>query len=265
MDRDLLDISGKRVLLVGATGVLGRAFATELVGRGASLVLADRPDSDVIAFSERIGRAAKAVVFDLRDEASVVAGVERAGDMLGGFDAVVNNAAITSEGLLRAGDASAPFESYPTDVFRQSLEVNLVGTFLVAREAGRQMKDAGDGGTLVNISSVYGIVAPDQRIYHGLTLSSPPGYAASKAGVIGLTRWLASWWGDSGIRVNCIVPGGVFNDHDDRFAEAYGNRVPLGRMAKREELTGMLVYLVSDASSYCTGQSFVVDGGLTAW
>lgn len=265
MERDLLDIDGKRVLLVGSTGVLGRVFAKELGARGASLVLADQPDSDVVSFSKTITGVVNAVVLDLQDEASVIAGVEHAGELLGGFDAVVNNAAITTEGLLRSGDASAPFESYPTEVFRKSLEVNLLGTFLVAREAGRQMKSAGDGGALINISSIYGVVAPDHRIYAGLPLSSPPGYAASKAGVIGLTRWLASWWGDEGIRVNCIVPGGVFNDHDKRFTEAYSNRVPLGRMAEREELTGMLVYLVSDASSYCTGQSFVVDGGLTAW
>jgi len=265
MERDLLDISGKRVLLVGATGVLGRAFATELSDRGASLVLADQAESDVLAFSKSLGREVEGVVLDLSDEPSVVAGVSRAGEVLGGFDAVVNNAAITSEGLLRAGDPSAPFESYPTELFRMALEVNLVGTFLVAREVGRQMKAAGKGGTVINVSSTYGVVAPDHRIYRGLPLSSPAGYAASKAGVIGLTRWLASWWGDEGIRVNCIVPGGVFNDHDERFTEAYGNRVPLGRMAEREELTGMLVYLVSDASSYCTGQSYLVDGGLTAW
>ena len=120
-------------------------------------------------------------------------------------------------------------------------------------------------GSLVNVSSIYGIVGPDHSIYEGQSFRSFPGYSASKAGVLGLTRWLATWWGKDGIRVNCITPGGVFNDHNEEFAENYGRRTPMGRMADRSELEGILLFLLSDASSYCTGQNYIVDGGYSAW
>jgi NAD(P)-dependent dehydrogenase (short-subunit alcohol dehydrogenase family) len=118
---------------------------------------------------------------------------------------------------------------------------------------------------MVNVSSIYGLVGPDHRIYEEQAFKSFAAYSASKAGVIGLTRWLATWWGPHAIRVNCVVPGGVYNNHNEEFSKAYANRTPMGRMAKRSELVGIMVYLLSDASSYCTGQNFVIDGGLTAW
>jgi len=257
------DVAGKRVLLVGATGVLGRGYARELAARGARLAIADRPGSDVLAYASELG--CHGVEADVADEASVVAGVASALGRLGGLDGVVNNAAATGEGLMREGDAFAPFEDYPLAVWRRTLEVNLTGPFLVCREAGRAMRAAGAGGSIVNVSSVYGLVGPDHRIYEGQPFRSFPGYSASKAGVLGLTRWLATWWGADGIRVNCVTPGGVFNGHDPRFAEAYAARTPMGRMARREELVGIVLYLLSDASGYCTGQNFVVDGGFTAW
>ena len=108
------------------------------------------------------------------------------------------------------------------------------------------------------------MVAPDHRIYQGQPFKSFPGYSASKSGIIGLTRWLATWWGGK-IRVNCITPGGVFNNHNDSFVKAYSDRVPMGRMANREELIGIVAYLLSDSASYVTGQNFVIDGGFTTW
>ncbi|MGH7831451.1 MAG: SDR family oxidoreductase, partial [Candidatus Binatia bacterium] len=153
---------------------------------------------------------------------------------------------------------------YPLSVFQEVIQVNLLGTFLVARESGRVMKQMG-GGSLINVSSIYGLVGPDHRMYEGQAFKSLPGYAASKAGVVGLTRWLATWWGREGVRVNCVIPGGVYNHHGEDFVRAYGDRTPMGRMADRDELGGIVVYLVSDASSYCTGQSFIIDGGYTAW
>ena len=143
------------------------------------------------------------------------------------------------------------------------LKVNLTGVFLVAREGGKAMLESG-GGSLVNVSSTYGVVGPDHRIYEGMTFASFPGYSATKAGVHGLTRWLATYWGDKGIRVNTLVPGGVENNHDPEFVKRYAARTPLGRMAKREDMVGMVIYLVSDASAYSTGQQFFVDGGWTA-
>lgn len=261
---DTFDISQKRVLLVGGTGVLGRVYAKALASRGSLLVIGDRPGSDVLHMASQLPGNVKGVEVDVTDESSVCQGVKEAVEFLGGLDAVINNAALTGESLLAQRDVFAPFEEYPLSAFRAVLDVNLTGTFLVAREAGRVMKKAGSG-SLINVSSIYGIVGPDHRIYEGQSFKSMPGYSASKAGVIGLTRWLATWWGQDGIRVNCVVPGGVYNNHSESFVRAYGSRTPLGRMADREELTGIIIYLVADASSYCTGQSFIIDGGFTAW
>ena len=258
------DLDGKRILLVGATGVLGRTFAKALVEAGAEVALADLPDTDVLSLAEALGSKARALEIDITDEGSVVNGIAWTLDNLGGLDGVVANAALTGEALLAAGDAFAPVESYPLEVWRRTLDVNLTGTFLLAREAGKAMKARG-GGSIVTVASIYGVVAPDHSIYQGQPFASFPGYAASKAGVIGLTRWLATWWAKDGIRVNSLSPGGVFNDHDPAFAEAYGRRTPMGRMAEPDEVAGMLIYLLSDASSYCTGQNYLVDGGLSAW
>jgi NAD(P)-dependent dehydrogenase (short-subunit alcohol dehydrogenase family) len=255
-------LTGRRILLVGSTGVLGRGYARALADAGARLAIADRPESDVLAYASELG--VFGLTMDVADEASVVSGVRSAVATLGGLDGAVSNAAITGEGLMADGDGFAPFEEYPFAVWRRTLDVNLSGTFLVARETGRAMKASG-GGSLVTVSSIYGLVGPDHRIYDGQNFKSFPGYSASKAGVIGLTRWLATWWGKDGIRVNCLVPGGVFNEHDPDFAAAYANRTPMGRMAERQDLVPMLLFLLSDGSRYCTGQSFVVDGGFTAW
>ena len=109
------------------------------------------------------------------------------------------------------------------------------------------------------------MVGPDHRIYEDERFKSFPGYSASKAGVIGLTRWLATWWAKDNLRVNCVSQGGVYNGQDPRFVDEYSRRTPVGRMADRHELSGIMFYLLSDASSYCTGQNFIVDGGFTAW
>ncbi len=259
---DGVHIRNKRTLLVGATGVLGREYARAFVAAGARVVLADRTESNVLSLAEELGIVG--VEMDVADEMAVTDGVKTAIEALGGLDGVVNNAAATGEGLMASGDAFSPFEEYPLAVWQRTLDINLTGTFLVAREAGRALKQGG-GGSLVNVASVYGVVGPDHRIYEGQPFRSFPGYSASKAGVIGLTRWLATWWGKDGVRVNCVTPGGVFNGHDERFTSAYSNRTPMGRMAERKELVGIMLYLLSDASSYCTGQNFIVDGGFTAW
>jgi NAD(P)-dependent dehydrogenase (short-subunit alcohol dehydrogenase family) len=144
------------------------------------------------------------------------------------------------------------------------LRTNLTGVFLVAREGGKAMLASG-GGSLINVSSIYGVVGPDHRIYEDMPFGSFPAYSAGKAGVHGLTLWLATYWGRKGIRVNTLVPGGVFNGQREEFTHRYSERTPMGRMASSDDLIGMVIYLASDASCYCTGQQFIVDGGLTAW
>lgn len=256
------DIGQKRVLLLGACGVLGRTHARILVEHGAQLLIADRPGSSVLKDAKALG--IPGIEIDVTEEAAVIEGVARAAGALGGLDGAIFNAAITSEGLAGGNEPFPAFENYPLALWQKAIDVNLTGAFLFAREAGKVFK-RGAGGSLINVASVYGVVGPDHRIYDGQPFQSFPAYSASKAGIIGLTRWLATWWGRDGIRVNCVSPGGVYNDHDERFTAAYGNRTPMGRMAEREEISGILVYLLSDSSRYCTGQNFIIDGGLTSW
>ena len=253
--------SGKRILLVGATGVLGRGYAEAICKLDVRLVIADLQQSDVLSFAKDLGVVG--VVVDIADEDSVISCIEYVKQQLGGLDSVINNAAATGEALMREGEAFQDFESYPLSVWQKTIDVNLTGAFLLAREAGRLIKQTSKHGNMINISSIYGVVAPDHRIYKDQEFKSFSGYSASKAGVIGLSKWLSTWWGGK-IRVNCVSPGGVFNGHNDKFLKAYNDRVPMGRMADREELVGIILYLLSDSSSYVTGQNFIVDGGLTA-
>jgi NAD(P)-dependent dehydrogenase (short-subunit alcohol dehydrogenase family) len=185
----------------------------------------------------------------------------------GHIDILHNNAASKSADL----DAFfASFEEYSLEEWRRIMAVNIDGMFLVAQAVGDRMVKQGTGGSIIQTSSIYGIMGSDKRIYEGSLylgrqISNPGAYSASKAAVVGLTKYLAAYWGDKGIRVNTLVPGGVESGQNDTFKSRYAARVPMGRMAQADEMVGALIYLASDASRYVTGQNLVVDGGLSAW
>lgn len=256
------DIRNKRVLLIGACGVLGQAHARILTEHGARLLIADRPGSTVMRDAKML--RIPGFEIDATVEGMMVDGVSRAAAQYSGLDGAIFNAAITSEGLATGSGPFPSFDEYPLALWQKAIDVNLTGAFLFAREVGKVLKQGG-GGSLINMASIYGVVGPDHRIYEGQAFQSFPAYSASKAGIIGLTRWLATLWAKGEVRVNCVSPGGVYNDHNERFRTAYANRTPMGRMAERDEIAGILVYLLSDSSRYCTGQNFVIDGGLTCW
>jgi NAD(P)-dependent dehydrogenase (short-subunit alcohol dehydrogenase family) len=263
----MFDLSSKVIVVTGGTGLLGSAYCEALASQGAHVVVADLAASKPHVLAEKIaaqyGVKTLGVDCDVGVESDVVALFEKAQAQLGKVSGVMNNAAATGEHLMRSGAVFSPFEEYPLAVWEAVMRVNLTGVFLVAREGGKAMLKNG-GGSLVNVSSTYGVVGPDHRIYEGMKFKSFPGYSASKAGVHGLTRWLATYWGDKGIRVNTLVPGGVENQHDPVFVQRYSERTPLRRMARRQDMVGMVVYLMSDASGYATGQQYFVDGGWTA-
>jgi len=267
MSSHRFDLSGKVVVVTGGNGLLGSAYCQALAEHGAQVVVADLPQAGpqraAEALAARTGVPTLGVECNVAHEAEVVALFRRALERFGRVDGVMNNAAATGEHLMRQGAVFSPFEDYPLAVWEEVLRVNLTGVFLVAREGGKAMLASG-GGSMVNVSSTYGVVGPDHRIYEGMKFASFPGYSAAKAGVHGLTRWLATYWGDQGIRVNTLVPGGVENQHDPEFVRRYAERTPLRRMARREDMVGMVVYLMSDASAYATGQQYFVDGGWTA-
>jgi NAD(P)-dependent dehydrogenase (short-subunit alcohol dehydrogenase family) len=261
-------LEGRVVIVTGCTGVLGSSYCRAIALRGAHLVMADLAERDPAAKAAALAQEAGAnvigVACDVGSEEAVKLLFKIALQHFGRVDVVLNNAAATGEHLMKVGDVFAPFEDYPLSVWDQVLRTNLTGVFLVAREGGKAMLENG-GGSLINVSSIYGVVGPDHRIYEGMPFGSFPAYSAGKAGVHGLTLWLATYWGRKGIRVNTLVPGGVFNGHQAEFVRRYSERTPIGRMANSDDLVGMVIYLASDASRYCTGQQFIVDGGLTAW
>ncbi len=256
------------VVITGCTGVLGKAYCKALSQLGAYLVLADLPHQNPLAYASELtletGAQAIGIECDVGCEKDVVALFAAALTRFGRVDTVLNNAAATGEHLMKSGNLFSPFEEYPLVMWEQVLRTNLTGVFLIAREGGKAMLKHG-GGSIINVSSIYALVGPDHRIYAGMPFASFPAYSAGKAGVHGLTLWLSTYWGKKGIRVNTLVPGGVFNRQDPEFVSRYAERTPMGRMANSDDLVGMVIYLASDASRYCTGQQFVVDGGLTAW
>ena len=266
------DMTGKTAIITGAAGLLGKQFCLALAQAGANVVMADLEKKPVleneVEFRE-MGLNALAVEVDVSDPDSTKAMVERALTVFGSVDVLVNSAALDpkfdSAGVSAQG-ANA-FESFSLDAWRQALDVNLTGMFLSSQAAVVPMLKQGQG-VIVNICSMYGLVGPDQRLYErpdGTRQFKPVYYSTTKAGVLGFTRYLATYYAGKNIRVNALTPGGVFNDHDAVFTTQYSARTVLGRMANLDEMNGAMLFLCSDASSYMTGSNLVVDGGWTAW
>ena len=269
--KSLFDLTGKNAIVTGGCGILGEHFCKALSEFGANVAVVDINEEKTSLLTEELKKTydvkSISVYCDVSDPESVKDMVAQVVDEFGGIDILHNNVASKSDDL----DAFfAPFEEYSLDEWRKIMSVNIDGMFLVAKAVGKHMVDNTIQGSIIQTSSIYGLVASDKRIYEGSfylnkQISNPAVYSASKASVVGLTRYLASYWGDKGIRVNALVPGGVESGQNDTFKGKYSSRVPLGRMAQGYEMAGALVYLASDASSYVTGQCLVIDGGLTVW
>lgn len=259
-------LQGQKALVTGAAGILGRVFCGALREAGCEVIGVDI-DGDQV--SEACGPGVRAMSADLSSETDIVALAKKleADSSVPGI--LVNNAGSKSS---RPRDFFVPFENASVSVWDEVMAVNLRAPMILSREIGGRLAAAGRPGSIINIGSIYGVVAPDPRIYEGSdypelggSISTPAVYSASKAGLIGLTRYLAAYWGPAGIRVNAISPGGIASGQNATFTEKYSTRAPMGRMARADEMTGALLYLASPGSSYVTGQNIVVDGGLTAW
>jgi NAD(P)-dependent dehydrogenase (short-subunit alcohol dehydrogenase family) len=270
----LFSVRDKVVVVTGGFGQIGAEFVRSLHERGARVAVTSR--SEVADPAARLGLddpegRLLAVEMDITDQTSVDAGFDRVIATWGVPTVVVNNAGIDTQPSAPP-EVSGPFEEFPVDVFREVVDTNLVGTFLVTQAAGRRMRDAGLGGSIVNVGSIYGMVSPVQDIYAykaedtGIPFIKPVAYSAAKSGLYNLTRYCATYWGRAGIRVNTLTPSGVRRDtQDEKFQANYIERMPIGRMAEADEYNGALVFLASDASTYMTGSNVVVDGGWTAW
>ena len=266
---DLFRMDGKIAVVTGGAGILGRGYCLALAEMGATIVVADRKENVCAELAREITNETGARVIplavDLSSESAIVELAKQILDVCGHVDVLVNNAAAKADGFF------APLEKYALKTWHQVAAVNVDAVFIAIRELGPSMVERGKG-SIINVASIYGVVGPDQRIYEdswyedlGGAINSPLIYSATKGSIISMTRYLATYWGNKGVRVNCITPGGIASGQNDEFNKRYSARVPLGRMANADEMVGALLFLASDASSYITGQNIIVDGGLTAW
>lgn len=260
-------LDGQVALVTGGAGILGRRFCAGLAEAGGRVAVVDLDEVSAKAVAAEIGDGAHGFGCDVSDSASVRTCVDAVADHFGRIDILLNNAATKTANVR---DFFAPFEDYSIDTWREVMAVNIDGMFLMAQAVGKVMLAGGKGGRIVQTASIYGLVGPDARIYDGSDylggpINTPAVYSASKAAVVGLTKWLATHWAKDGIRVNCLVPGGVGSGQNSTFGDLYSARVPMGRMAEADEMVGPMLFLASDASSYVTGQVLAADGGWTAW
>jgi NAD(P)-dependent dehydrogenase (short-subunit alcohol dehydrogenase family) len=267
-------LQGRVAVVTGAGGLLGAEFSRALAEAGASVALVDVDQSaaaKVAADVSSAGYTVSAVACDVTNPQSVSTMAQDVIGRFGRLDILVNSAALDPKfdaGAARKGITPGSFEDYPLDQWKAALDVNLTGIFLVTQACVKPMLEGGRRGSIINICSTYGLNGPDQRIYvrDGRRIAfKPVYYSVTKAGVLGFTRYLAAYYAGTEIRVNALTPGGVFNDHEEYFVRNYSARTILGRMATADEMTGALLFLASDASSYMTGGNLIVDGGWTAW
>lgn len=269
--RELFNLENKTAVVTGGLGILGRRFCRGLAEFGANVVVVDLDEKETKVFAKELaeyyGQKSLGIACDVSSPDDVKSMVSKVVEKFGKIDILHNNAASKSDDL---NAFFAPFEEYSLDEWRSIMSVNLDGMFLVAQAVGSQMVKQGKGGSIIQTSSIYGILAPDQRIYEGSfylgrQINTPAVYTASKAAVVGLSKYLASYWADKKIRVNTLTLGGNESGQNDVFLKNYSARIPLGRMGQPDEMVAALIFLASEASSYVTGQNIVVDGGLSAW
>ena len=271
------DLTGKTALVTGAAGLLGQQHAAALLESGATVVLTDISEDALAAAVDVLARTAQAsrIVTHRMDVskpesvASVAAKLAADGCRV---DILVNNAAIDPKVKGDAGVVeTSRLENFPLDQWDLQIAVGLTGAFLCSQVFGTAMAQDGKGGVILNIASDLSVFAPDQRLYRKAGVSEelqpvkPVTYSVIKAGLVGLTRYLATYWADRGVRCNALSPGGVFNGQGDEFVQRLTSLIPVGRMAEQDEYRAAVQFLCSDASAYMNGQNVVMDGGRSVW
>ena len=265
---DLFSLKGKTAVVTGALGLIGKKHCEAFAHAGANVVVADVNEEYSKMFAHELGAQHLGLGVNVTSKESLTAARDAILAKYGTIDILVNNAAINDmfENPAMAAELSA-FEKYPLDAFQKSLDVNVTGVFLCSQILGTVMAEQGFG-SIINVASTYGMVGPDQSIYKNScgeqTFYKSAAYPVTKGAVINFTRFLAAYWGNKGVRVNTLSPGGVENSQDEFFVGNYSAKTLLGRMAKSDDYQGALVFLASDASAYMTGANLVVDGGWTA-
>lgn len=274
--KDLFDLSNRVVVITGGGGLLGPLHGEAVAEAGGTAILVDLQENKVTPKAAAIAEAndgrCVALEGDVTDPQSVEAALAQVLDRFGRVDAIVNNAANDPKMDPTAHNdvEFSRVETFPLDMWHDDIAVGLTGAFLCAKVFGGHMAAHG-GGSIVNIASDLSIIAPDQRIYRkpgvpeNLQPVKPISYSAVKAGLMGITRYLATYWATVGVRVNAISPAGIYNDHDEDFVRKLSDLIPMARMGRQDELKGGIVFLCSDASSFITGHNLSIDGGRTSW
>ncbi len=271
---DKFNLKDRVAIVTGGGGQLGTEFCKTLAEAGASVVVADLLIDHAVRSNKILADAGYhsfPFELDITSPDSVATMVSETLKQFGRIDILVNCAALDPKfdpDAATKGIAPGAFEDYPLDQWNAALNVNLTGMFLVTQACVKQMVVQGKKGSIINICSTYGLNGPDQRIYikDGKRVAfKPVYYTTTKAGVMGFTKYLAAYYAETEIRVNALTPGGVFNNHEEYFVKNYSAKTILGRMAKKDEMNGALLFLASEASSYMTGNNVIVDGGWTAW
>jgi NAD(P)-dependent dehydrogenase (short-subunit alcohol dehydrogenase family) len=272
--QQLFDLTGRVAIITGGAGLLGYYHSSILAAAGAHAVLLDLPAADPASRAAQLtaesGVTCLGIDVDITSEQSIADARDAIVKAYGRIDILINNAANNPKVEAAGGQTWSRLENFPLEVWDADIRVGLTGAFLCSRVFGAEMAERGRG-VIVNVASDLGLIAPDQRLYRQDDLPEeqqpvkPVTYSVVKSGLIGLTRYLATYWTDANIRVNAISPGGVINGQPEIFLDRLQQLIPMGRMAERDEYQGAILFLCSDASSYMTGSNLVVDGGRTCW
>ena len=271
------DLTGKVALITGAAGLLGIEHAAALLDCGATIVLTDIGERELSAAQNILSQnAAAGRIFTRVMDVSKPDAIHSVAESVAAeglrIDILVNNAAIDpkvkgDKGMLE----TSRLENFPLEQWDLQIAVGLTGAFLCSQIFGTLMAKDGKGGVILNIASDLSVFSPDQRLYRKKGLEDnmqpvkPVTYSVIKAGLVGLTRYLATYWADKGVRCNALSPGGVFNGQCDEFVQRLSALIPLGRMASSDEYKAAVQFLCSDASKYMNGQNVVMDGGRSVW
>lgn len=260
--RKKFELTDKVIAITGACGLVGRAFCEAAAQFGAHVVLLDIAAAHPAVQAEELEKKHKrkmlGIDLDVSKRSSVEAAKEKILSAFSRMDGLVNAHQNKSHLIFE------PFENVSDDNWDTVVDVNLKGTFLTCQIMGHWMAENG-GGSIVNMPSTYSVVAPNQNLYEGTSLGCPAAYSASKGAIDALSRYLASYWAKKKVRVNMITPHGVWNNHEAQFEQNFARFSPMQRLSYNHEVAGALVYLLSDASSYVTGDNMLVEGGWTVW
>ncbi len=273
--KEIFSLDKKVVIITGGAGTLGEMHSEIIAEAGGIPILVDIDEDIAIKKAKTISKKynvpAMGLKTDITKDSDIQSLLKKILEKFDRIDVLINNAANNPKVKDTSKDIEwSRLENFSLDQWNKDLAVGLTGAFLCSKIIGSEMAKRG-GGVIINISSDLGIIAPDQRLYHQIELEEnkqpvkPISYPVVKSALFGLTRYLATYWADKNIRVNSLSPGGVYENQPDEFLKKISHYIPLGRMAKKDEYKGAILFLCSDASSYMTGTNLVIDGGRTCW